>query len=77
MTPSLIAKHWVKNQGKRGGHMEWTVECYKLIMKLLANQCPPASVQARILAMAQSFFRGQDVVRELPCLRSILNMQIV
>ena len=77
MTPSIIAKHWVKNQGKRGGHMEWTVECDKLIMELLATRCPPASVQASILAMAQSFFRGQDVVRELPCLRSIRNMRSV
>jgi hypothetical protein len=71
MTPSIIAKHWVKNQGKRGGHMEWTVECDKLVMELLANQCPPASAQASILAMAQYFFPRQDLVRELPCLRSI------
>ena len=57
--------------------MEWTVECDKLIMELLANRCPPDSVQASILAMARSFFRGQDVVRELPCLRSIRNMRSV
>ena len=57
--------------------MEWTVECDKLIMKLLASRCPPASVQASIMAMKRSFFRGQDVVRELPCLRSIWNMQTV
>ncbi len=52
MTPSIIEKHWVKYQGKRGGHMEWTVECDKLIMELLANRCPSASVQASILVMA-------------------------
>ena len=27
MTPTMtIGKRWVKNQDKRGGHMEWTVE---------------------------------------------------
>jgi len=44
-------------------------------MYLLANQCPPASVQASILVMAQSSFQGQGIVHELPCLRSIWSMQ--
>jgi hypothetical protein len=26
-TPSTIAKQWVKNKGKKGGHMEWMVQC--------------------------------------------------
>ena len=76
-TPQIFAKQWVKNRDKRGGHMEWTVECDKLIMELLANRCPPVSIQASILAMARYFFRGQDVVRELPCLRSIRYMRTV
>jgi hypothetical protein len=76
-TPQIFAKQWVKNWDKRGGHMEWTVECDKLVLELLASQCPPISIQASILAMARSFFKGQDVVCELPCLKSIWNMQTV
>jgi hypothetical protein len=37
MTPPTIAKQWVKYQDKCGGHMEWMVECDKLVMELLAN----------------------------------------
>ncbi len=77
MTPQIFAKQWVKNRDKRGGHMEWTVECDELVMELLANRCPPVSIQASILAMARFFFHGQDVVCELPCLKSIWNMQTV
>jgi hypothetical protein len=77
MTPQIFVKQWVKNQDKQAGHMEWTGECDKLVMDLLANQCPPVSIQASILAMARSFFHGQDVVCELPCLKSITNMQTV
>jgi hypothetical protein len=56
MTPTIIAKQWVKNCNKRDGHMEWTVEGDKLILELPANQCPPTSIQASILAMAGFFF---------------------
>ncbi len=76
-TPQIFAKQWVKNRDKHGGHMEWTVECDKLVLELLASQCPPVSIQASILAMARSFFKGQDVVCKLPCLKSIWNMQTV
>ena len=69
--PTIIAKQWVKNKGKKGGHMEWTVQCDKLVIELLANRVPPTSIQASILAMARSFFHEQDIVRELPCLKSI------
>ena len=71
ITPTIIAKQWVKNKGKKGGHVEWTVQCDKLVIKLLANRVPPTSIQASILAMARSFFHEQDIVRELPCLKSI------
>ena len=54
--PTIFAKQWVKNKGKKGGHMEWTVQCDKLIIELLANRVPPTSIQASILAMARSFF---------------------
>jgi hypothetical protein len=73
--PTIIAKQWVKNKGKKGGHMEWTVQCDKLIIELLANRVPPTSIQASILAMARSFFHEHDIVRELPCLKSIRNMR--
>ncbi len=76
-TPLIFAKQWVKTQDKHGGHMEWTVECDKLVLELLASLCPPVSIQGSILAMARSFFKGQDVVHELPCLKSIWNMQTV
>jgi len=55
--------------------MEWTVQCDKLIIELLANRVPPTSIQASILAMARSFFHEHDIVRELPCLKSIRNMR--
>ena len=72
MTPTMmIGKRWVKNQDKRGGHMEWTIEVDKLVMELLANRCPPTSIQACILVMARSLSPGHDVVRELPCLKTI------
>jgi len=71
MTPPTIAKQWMKNKCKKGGHMEWTVRCDKLVIKLLANRVPPTSIQASILAMARSFFHGGDIVHELPCLKSI------
>ena len=78
MTPTMtIGKRWVKNQDKRGGHMEWTIEVDKLVMELLANQCPPTSIQACILVMARSLIPGHDVVRELPCLKTIRNMRTV
>jgi hypothetical protein len=78
MTPTMtIGKRWVKNQDKRGGHMEWTVELDKLVMELLANRCPPTSIQACILIMARSLSPGHDVVRELPCLKTIRNMRTV
>ena len=70
-TTMMIGKRWVKNQDKQGGHMEWTIEVDKLVMVLLANQCPPTSIQACILVMARSLSPGCDVVRELPCLKSI------
>jgi hypothetical protein len=73
--PTIIAKQWVKNKGKKGGHMEWTIQCDKLIIELLANRVPPTSIQASILAMARSFFHEHDIVRELPCLKSIRNMR--
>jgi hypothetical protein len=72
MTPTItIGKRWVKNQDKRGGHMEWTVELDKLVMELLANRCLPTSIQACILVMARSLSPGHDVVRELPCLKTV------
>ena len=78
MTPTMtIGKRWVKNQDKRGGHMEWAIEVDKLVMELLANRCPPTSIQACILVMARSLSPGRDIVRELPCLRSIRNMRTV
>ena len=55
--------------------MEWTVQCDKLVMELLANRVPPTSIQASILAMARSFFHGHDIVRELPCVKSIQHMR--
>jgi hypothetical protein len=55
--------------------MEWTVKCNRLVIELLANSVPPTSIQASILAMARSFFHGHDIVRELPCLKSIRNMR--
>jgi hypothetical protein len=56
MTPAIFAKQWVKNHDKRGGHMKWMVECDRLILEMLANRCPPTSIQASILAMTGSFF---------------------
>ena len=70
MTPLPLAKVWVKNKGKKGGHMEWTMQCDKLVIELLANRVPPTSIQASILAMARSFFHGHDIVRELPCIKT-------
>ena len=75
MTTPIIAKQWVKNKDKKGGHMEWTVQCDKLVIELLANRVPPSSIQASILAVARSFFHGHDIVRELPCVKSIQNMR--
>ncbi len=71
MTPPTIAKQWVKSKDKKWGHMEWTAGCNKLVIELLANRDPPSSIQASILAMARSFFRGHDIVREQPCLKRI------
>ena len=69
MTPTMtIGKRWIKNQDKRGGHMEWTVEVDKLVIELLVNQVPPTSIQACILVMAKSLSPGRDIVRDLPCL---------
>jgi hypothetical protein len=64
MTTPTIAKQWVKIKDKRGRHMEWTVQCDKLVIKLLANRVPPTSIQASILAMVRSFFHGHYIVRE-------------
>ena len=55
--------------------MEWTVQCKKLVIKLLANRVPPTSIQASILAMARSFFHGHDIVHELPCLKRLQSMR--
>jgi len=78
MTPTMrIGKRWVKSQDKRGGHMEWTVELDKLVMELLANRCLLTSIQACILVMARSLSPEHDVVRELPCLKTIRNMRTV
>ena len=41
MTTPTIAKQWVKNKDKKGMHMEWTVQCNKLVIELLANRVPP------------------------------------
>ena len=75
MTSHTFAKWWVKNKGKKGERMEWTVQCDKLVMELLANRVPPTSIQASILAMARSFFHGHDIVCQLPCVKSIHNMR--
>ncbi len=50
---------------------------YKLVMEMLANRCPPTSIQACIHAMARSLSQGHNVVHELPCLKTICNMQTV
>ena len=71
MTTPTIAKQWVKNKDMKGRHMEWTVQCDKLVIKLLANKIPPTSIQASMLAMVTSFFHGDDIVRELPCVKSM------
>ena len=79
MTSTMtIGKRWVKIQDKRGGHMEWTIEVDKcFVMELLANRCPPTTIQACILIMARSLSPGHDVVCELPCLKTIRNMRMV
>ena len=41
MTTPTIAKQWVKNKDKKGMHMEWTVQCNKLVIELLDNRDPP------------------------------------
>jgi hypothetical protein len=71
MTTPTIAKQWAKNKDKKGRHMEWMIQCNKLVIELLANRVPPNSIQASILAMVRSFFHGHDIVRELPCVKSI------
>jgi hypothetical protein len=63
--PTIFAKQWVKNKGKKGGHMEWTVQCDKLVIELLANRVPPTSIQASILAMARSFFHMSCLVQRV------------
>jgi len=45
--------------------MEWTVQCDKLIIELLANRVPPTSIQASILAMARSFFHMSCLVQRV------------
>jgi hypothetical protein len=57
--------------------MEWRIEVDKLVMELLANRCPPTSIQAYILVMARSLSPGHDIVCELPCLKTIRNMLTV
>ena len=75
MTTPTIAKQWAKNKDKKGRHMEWMVQCDKLVIKLLANRVPPTSIQESILAMVRSFFHGHDIVHELPCVKSIQYMR--
>jgi len=75
MITSAIAKQWVKNIDKKGRHMEWTVQCDKLVIELLANRVPPTSIQASILGMVRSFFHEDDIVHELPCVKSIQYMR--
>ena len=75
MTTPTIAKQWVKNKDKKGRHMEWTVQCDKLVIKLHTNRVPPTSIQASILVMVTSFFHGHDIVRKLPCVKSIQYMR--
>jgi len=57
--------------------MEWTIEVDKLVMELLANRCPPTSIQACILIMARSLSPGHELVCEQPCLKTIHNMRTV
>jgi hypothetical protein len=61
MTTPTIAKQWVKNKDKKGMHMEWTVQCNKLVIELLANRVP--------------LFHRHDIVRELPCVKNIQYMR--
>ena len=65
----------VKNKDKKRRHMEWMVQCDKLVIKLLTNRVPPTSIQVSILAMVRSFFHGHDIVCELPCVKSIQYMR--
>ncbi len=73
----MIEKLWVKNWDKRGGHMDWTIGVDKLVMEMLANQCPPTSIQACILVMARSLSQGSEIVGELQCLKTIHNVRTV
>ena len=57
--------------------MEWRIEVDESMMELLANRCPPISIQACILVMARSLSPGHNVVCQLPCLKTIQNMQTV
>ncbi len=57
--------------------MEWTIGVDKLVMEMLANRCPPTSIQACILVMARLLSQQRDVACELLCLKTIRNMRTV
>ena len=75
--PLQIKKHWVRNIGKKGGHMEWLPHVDKCILELLANQTQPSCVQANMLVMANVIHPTYDVVKELPSLRYIQRSRAV
>ena len=75
--PLEIKKHWVRNVGKKGGHMEWLPHVDKCILELLANRTQPSCVQANMLVMAKVIHPTYDVVKELPSLRYIQRSRTV
>ena len=75
MTTPTIAKQWAKNKDKKGRHMQWTVQCNKLVIELLANRVRPILIQASMLAMVRSFFHKDEIVCDLPCVKSIQYMR--
>ena len=54
---------------------KWMVQCDKMVTELLANRVPPTLIKASLLVMVRSFFHGHDIVRKLPCVKSIQYMR--
>ena len=53
MAPLQIKKQWVKNNGGKGGRMEWMPYVDKCIIEMLSNRTQPSCVQANMLVMAK------------------------
>ena len=66
LTPRIVGKFWKANADGVGGVVTWPHWVVEIVVELMANGTPPASVAANILTICEILIPNQKIVQELP-----------